>query len=483
MSFSWANSAASAVVLAAITVAGDAAVITMPNSRQGTAPKDVATIYRQHCAHCHGAALHGGRASSLVDGRWASRSDDDSIAKSIREEHNRDDVLRVDPQLSEAEIRALVIYIREREARREAGPAWSVDIKEPVVKTEQHSFQMQTVVAEVEEPWSLAFLPDGRMLITERAGRLRVVEQQRLLAEPVSGLPVVWARGQGGLLDVAVHPKYADSGWIYLTYSEPGPGSSAMTTLVRGRLVENTWVQQRALFKLPAALFRISQVHFGSRIAFDRNGHLYFSVGDRGFSEDAQDLTRPNGKIHRIADDGGVPDDNPIVGVVNGLRTIWSYGNRNPQGLAFHPVTGDLWEVEQGPRGGDELNRILPGGNYGWPLVSEGLNYDGTPILPPKSTEGLEHPVHHWTPSITVSSMAFYTGDKFSNWKNNLFVTSLTYQDVRRLVIENDRVTHEEILFKNFGRVRTIVNGPDGYLYVVLNAPDRVARLIPAPGK
>jgi glucose/arabinose dehydrogenase len=253
-----------------------------------------------------------------------------------------------------------------------------------------------------------------------------------------------------------------------------------MTTLVRGRLVENTWVQQQSLFKLPASVYRHSPIHFGSRIVFDRDGRLYFSIGDRGFPEDAQDLTRPNGKVHRLQADGTIPDDNPIVGVVEGLRTIWSFGNRNPQGLAFHPLTGDLWEVEQGPRGGDELNRILPGRNYGWPLISEGMNYRGTPIVPPTSTDGYEPPVHHWTPSIGVSSMAFYTGDTFPNWKNNLFVTSLIFQDVRRLVLQDNRVVHEEVLLRNRGRVRTIVNGPDGYLYVIFNSPDRVVRLVPA---
>jgi glucose/arabinose dehydrogenase len=213
---------------------------------------------------------------------------------------------------------------------------------------------------------------------------------------------------------------------------------------------------------------------------FDHSGHLFVSVGERGFSEDAQDLARPNGKVHRLNDDGRVPADNPFVHQSAALASIWSYGNRNPQGLAFHPITGELWETEHGPRGGDELNVIVPGRNYGWPVITNGMNYDGTPIAMRSKQEGMEQPVHHWTPAITVSSMDFYVGDRFPRWKNDLFVGALVEQQLRRLVLEKHRVVSEEIVVNGMGRVRDVVSAPDGYLYVVFNSPDRIGRIGPA---
>jgi aldose sugar dehydrogenase len=349
-----------------------------------------------------------------------------------------------------------------------------------VVRSERHAFKLETVVEGLETPWSVAFLPDGRMLVTEKPGRLRVVEKGRLQPRPIQGTPEVWARGQGGLLDVAVHPDYARNGWIYLSYSDPGENGSAMTAIVRGRLREGRFVEQQTIFRAPAGLYRTGGVHFGCRLVFDGKGYLFFSIGERGHKEDAQDLSRPNGKVHRLHDDGRVPEDNPFVGREGALPGIWSYGNRNPQGLARHPETGALWESEHGPRGGDELNLLQPGRNYGWPLITHGMNYDGTPMTDRTAQEGLEQPVLHWTPSIAVSAIDFYTGNRFPQWKNHLFVGALAWQELRRLVIEDGRVVHQEVLFKDVGRVRDVVSGPDGSLYVVFNGPDRVARLVPA---
>jgi glucose/arabinose dehydrogenase len=374
-----------------------------------------------------------------------------------------------------------VIYIREVRANHlRSANLFTRTPSGTRLQSRRHAFRVETVVEGVEHPWAIAFAADGRMFVTERAGRLRIVEKGRLLPEPVSGTPAVWVRGQGGLLDVAVGRDLEQREWIYLSYAEPGPSGTAMTALVRGRVVDGSLVDQEILFRARPDTYRLSIVHFGSRIVLDGQGLVYFSVGERGHASDAQDLARSNGKIHRLRQEGLTPDDNPLVGRRDVLDTIWSYGHRNPQGLARHPVTGELWEAEHGPRGGDELNRIVRGGNYGWPLVSFGMNHTGTAISAETERDGLESPVYQWTPSITVSSIEFYTGDKFPGWRHDLLVGSLVSQDVRRLVIDRGAVVEEEVLFAGFGRVRDLITGPDGYVYITLNAPDRVVRLVPA---
>jgi aldose sugar dehydrogenase len=467
---------------ALIPVIGLLALVSLvPAQQPDPTKRDVDRLYTELCASCHGADLGGGQASSLLDDTWQYGGDDRELAQSMAMGRVDDGMPPFGGVLTDQEVRALVIYIRERAAKDRME---RTEVAKPAVDTtvqsERHAFRLETVVEGVEEPWGLAFLPDGRMLITEKAGRLRVVENGRLQPEPVAGVPAVWARNQGGLLDVAVHPDYAKHGWIYLSYSDPGENDSAMTAVVRGRLRDGQFVDQETLFRAPAALYRRGGVHFGSRFVFDGRGHLFFSIGERGQKEDAQDLSRPNGKVHRIHEDGRVPKDNPFADRPGPYPTIWSYGNRNAQGLAQHPVTGDLWEVEHGPRGGDELNLIEPGRNYGWPVITYGMNYDGTPITDLTAKEGMEQPVLHWTPSIAVSSIAFYTGDRFPRWKHDLFVGSLAQEELRRLVIENRRVAHQEVLFRGIGRIRDVVDGPDGYLYLAFNKPDRIARLVPA---
>jgi glucose/arabinose dehydrogenase len=254
-----------------------------------------------------------------------------------------------------------------------------------------------------------------------------------------------------------------------------------MTAVVRGRVKDGRWVDEETLFRAPPELYRKARVHFGSRFVFDGKGHLYFTIGERGHQDDAQDLTRPNGKVHRIHDDGRIPEDNPFVDVENAIPSIWSYGHRNPQGLARNPVTGDLYDAEHGPRGGDELNLVLKGRNYGWPVITYGMNYDGTPITDLTAKEGMEQPVVHWTPSLAVCAIDFYVGDRFPGWRNDLFLSSLAAQELRRLEIEDRKVVHQEVLFKDIGRVRDVVSGPDGYVYVSLE-PGRIARLVPDVG-
>jgi glucose/arabinose dehydrogenase len=256
-----------------------------------------------------------------------------------------------------------------------------------------------------------------------------------------------------------------------------------MTAVIRGRLREGAFVDQQQIFKADVSLYRIGGQRFGSRLLFDTKGHLFVSIGDRAHPGDEQDLSHPNGKILRFYDDGRVPKDNPFANRPGALPSIWSYGHRNPQGLGFSPSTGELWEAEHGPRGGDELNIVLPGHNYGWPVISYGINYDGTPFTDHTAQEGMDQPITYWVPSIATSPIAFYTGNPFPQWKNNLFLGSLATQELRRLVIDGHSVIHQEILFKGIGRVRDVVNGPDGYLYIVLNQPGRIERLVPSGSK
>ncbi len=439
----------------------------------------VAQQFATLCASCHGANLEGGLAPSMLDDTWVHGGDDASLAASIRNGWPANGMPAFGGTLSDEDIRAMVIYLREARTRAAVEKAgYARPAANTVVKSEQHTFTLETVVEGVSKPWGLAFLPDGRMLVTEKDGTLRIAENGQLSA-PVTGVPAVWSRGQGGLLDVGVHPDYASNGWIYLSYSDPGPDDSAMTVVVRGKLRDGAFVDQQTLFKAPTELYRKGNVHFGSRFVF-QDGYLYFSIGERGQMHDAQDLSRPNGKVHRIRDDGRVPDDNPFVGRDNAMPTIWSYGHRNPQGLDVDPVTGALYDAEHGPRGGDELNLVQKGRNYGWPVITYGMNYDGTPMTDKTAQEGMEQPVTYWVPSIAVSSIAFYTGDRFPQWKNNLFVASLAQQELRRLELKDGKVTHQEVLFKGVGRLRDIVVGPDGALYIAFNEPDRIARVVPA---
>lgn len=467
------------------TVAALAAGLTACGAFGGAqAPerRDVAKLFAESCAACHGAKLQGGQAASLVDDVWLHGGDDASLAKSIREGRAEAGMPPFGGALSDEEIRALVIFIREHvEEAKRAGIVYAKPRGDAVVKSEEHAFRVETVAEGLDTPWSVAFLPDGRMLVTEKPGRLRVVEKGRLLPEAVAGLPPVWSQGQGGLLDVAVHPDAATNGWVYLSFSDPGEGGSAMTRVIRGRLRDGSLVDQQVLFEAPKPLYRRGGAHFGSRFVFDGKGHLFFSIGERGHKDDAQDLSRPNGKVHRIHDDGRVPADNPFAKQAGAMPTIWSYGHRNPQGLARHPVTGDLYDAEHGPRGGDELNLVLPGRNYGWPVITYGMNYDGSPITALTAKEGMEQPLTHWTPSIAVCALDFYAGDRFPRWRNHLLVSSLAAEELRRLVIEGNGVTKQEVLFKGIGRVRDVVSGPDGLVYVAFNGPDRVARLVPAP--
>jgi len=435
----------------------------------------VAGLYNQHCAVCHGRNGEGGLGGSLISGEWQHADTDEAKARVIREGLPDLGMQGFDDTLDAEQIRALVIYMRELKtlADDDKGPRVNNDIHE----TEKLSYKLERIAENPSRMWSVDFLPDGRYLITEIDGALRFVDTDGTLREPVADTPDIVRHGQGGLLDVALHPDYADNGWVYLVYAR-GEGRNAMTSLVRGRVKDNRWIDHQDLFVAEPEDRRRAGVHFGSRIVF-RDGYVFFSIGDRGAKPQAQSLDTPNGKIHRLHDDGRVPDDNPFIGETP-YESIWSYGHRNPQGLAIHPDTGELWSTEHGPRGGDELNLILKGRNYGWPEVTFGMNYGGTPITEHTSLPGMEPPVWHWTPSIATCGLAFADGDAYPAWDGDLLAGGLAAQVLERLRVRDGKMIEREVLLKNAGRVRDVATAPDGVLHLILEAQgSTLVRLVP----
>jgi glucose/arabinose dehydrogenase len=427
--------------------------------------------------------MEGGSGGSLADGIWKHGSSDAEIAAAVSGGIVDAGMPAFAGSLPPETIRSLVVYIREKEAafRQGRAPA-SPSLPAGPVKTQRATFLVEPVVSSgLETPWALAFLPDGRKLVTEKKGRLRVVDGDwKLLPEPVAGTPEVVVSNQGGLLDAAPAPDFAESGWVYLSYSAPpkGGGGSSMTKISRGRIVDNGWTGGEAVFEAGPGDYTGAGVHFGSRILFS-GGFLYFSIGDRGAQSKAQETGLPNGKVFRIFPDGKIPADNPFAGRRGALAAVWSYGHRNPQGLAADPRDNSIYATEHGPRGGDEFNRILKGANYGWPLVCFGMNYNGTPISARTEQEGIEPPLHHWTPSIGASGLAFYGGAEFPGWKGDFFAGGLR-GSLHRLRVEGGRTAEHEVVLEGCGRVRDVRCGPDGFLYLVLNSPDSIVRLVPA---
>jgi len=350
-----------------------------------------------------------------------------------------------------------------------------------IIKTQEHAVLVVKVVEGLEHPWGLAFMPDGRMLVTERPGRLRIVgRDRRLEPHPVSGLPAITAYGQGGLLDVTLHPRFEQNGLVYLSYSARGEGGIG-TEVARGRLTGSRLENVEVIFRQQPK--GSTGRHFGSRLVFDREGYLYITLGERGEQDRAQKPDDHAGSVIRLHDDGRVPRDNPFVGKPGWKPEKYTLGNRNMQGAALHPQTGLLWTHEHGPQGGDEINIIRAGVNYGWPVITYGANYGtGTKIGEGTHKPGMAQPLHYWVPSIAPSGMAFYTGDKFPAWRGDLFVGALRDQMLVRLRLDGEKVVSEERMLKNsMGRIRDVRNGPDGYIYFLTDESNGVlARLEPA---
>jgi aldose sugar dehydrogenase len=347
------------------------------------------------------------------------------------------------------------------------GPAPRSPNPKPIVG----AVRVDTVAKRLTSPWGLEFLPDGRMIVTERPGRLRLVDSEGHVSAPLAGVPTVYAQGQGGLLDVALDPAFETNHIIYLSFAEPGPDGTAGTAVARAHLSDSALDEVRVIYRQQPKVK--SDNHFGSRIAFGRDSTMWITQGERfAFREQAQDLSSDLGKIVRINRDGSIPRDNPFVSRTDARPEIWSYGHRNVEAAAVDPATGQLWTVEHGARGGDELNHPEAGKNYGWPVISYGRNYDLTPIGEGAVKQGMEQPVYYWDPVIAPSGMLFYTGDKFPEWRGSIFVGGLASQALVRLTLRNGVVaTEERYLHELHERIRDVRQGPDGDIYLITDNP------------
>lgn len=345
------------------------------------------------------------------------------------------------------------------------------------ITSEKINFYVDTLHTGMDNPWGLAWLPDGRLLVTERKGEILVFENDLFTGGKLAGFPETYEQGQGGLMDIQLHPHYDSNGWIYVTYAKPGQGGGS-TTLIRFKLDGNQITDLEELYQTQPLSTR--GVHFGSRIIFDNEGYLYFSTGERGVMENSQNLSNDQGKVHRLHDDGRIPEDNPFVNTPNAKPSIWSYGHRNIQGMVYDRERNIIYATEHGPRGGDELNIVEKGKNYGWPVITYGIDYSGAIISDLTEKEGMEQPIHYWTPSIAACGLLLYTGDKYPGWEGNLFSGALALMHVARVEVSNGKYVHEEKLLEHIGRVRQVAQSPDGYIYVATEGPGMLIKLVPA---
>jgi glucose/arabinose dehydrogenase len=491
-----------------------------PDVAYAQTPQDpFVTLYRDSCGACHGENLEGAAQGSALAGGALRHGDSiEQITRSIAAGFPDAGMPAWSKTLDAAKIQRLAIYISEKRSNlaytdfKVAAPSV---IPEGVIKSREHAFRIETVASGLDRlPYSIAPLPDGRILVTEKTRGMRIISRDGTVSELIKGTPQAFddgfevpgirlVYGMGYLMDVAPHPDYERNGWIYLHYTERCTDCNEASrkskrpvsgnVVVRGRIKNGEWVDQQSVWRTALEHYSgMPDMAAGGRLAFDGNGHVFLSVGIKGGSEygGVQDLSLPYGKIHRVDDDGTIPADNPFVGVAGAMPSIWTYGHRSPQGLEFNRRTGQLWETEMGQRGGDEVNLLLPGKNYGWPLVSKGLKYDGTPVdygtilkIEP-DLQKIQQPVVDLTPSPAVSSFIVYDGKAFPRWRRNLLVGSLKATELYRMVIDGDRVVQQETLLKGLGRIRDIAAGPDGVVYVLIEhaSGGRIVRIGPPEG-
>lgn len=425
--------------------------------------------FLKYCAGCHGSKME-----RFAGNTWEAFKAGKDLTPVIKNGLPVFGMPSFEKAFTQAEMKAISDYILDMKDKKEI----PVATKYPaIIRSKHQAFKIDTVARGLDVPWGIAFLPDGDMLVTERSGQLFRFGGGKLKAI-ISGVPEVFAQGQGGLLDIVLHPKYQQNGWIYISYSKKGPGGvGSNTAIFRAKLRNNQLVDQQEIFK--AMPNPTTAHHYGCRMVFDDQGYLYFGVGERGESSNAQTLTNDCGKIHRIFDDGRIPPDNPFVNTPGARPSIYSYGHRNPQGIDIHPVSRRIYNNEHGPRGGDEINLVGKGNNYGWPVITFGINYDGTIITKETAKAGMEQPVFQWTPSIGPSSMKFVVGDRYPGWKGDILSGSLSFKYLERVHLEVDKVTEQEKLLENAGRVRDVTISPDGYIYVAVESPGIIVKLVP----
>lgn len=440
------------------------------------------TVYKNYCAGCHGGQMQGNTASKLIKTDWQYGRGKGAMIRNIRFGIPFTEMIAWGTILKEEEIHSVADYIL-------AAQAVPPDAPRPVperLTTKNYILKVEKLITDgLNTPWGIEFVDARRALISERTGGMRWMIEGKLDPEPVRGLPETYSQNTtGGFMDIALDPDYSQNGWVYLgfshTYDNPSDkNAKGMTKVVRGKIKNHQWTEEQTLFEVPDSLKISGGNRWGCRFLFDNQGHLYFTIGDMGRAADSQLPGKPSGKVFRIRTDGSIPEDNPFVGKAGALPAIFTIGNRNVQGLTLHPVTGEIWATEHGPMGGDEINILKKGANYGWPLATYGVDYNGEIFSKNTGLAGMEPPVLQWTPSIAVCPAEFVNSNRFSKWRNNLLVGTLAFEEIRRVVIENNRVTTQEMILKGVGRVRDLKFGPDGALYVLLNNPDMVLRIIP----
>ena len=446
-------------------------------------------IYATYCAQCHGPNLEGGQFSGFLDGMWNHGTYYSLQRNNIEFGIIGTQMVAWGNVLSEVQIDTVLKFILEKEKEMGVEPPPPRDRSE----TENYNLKVEVLAEGLKQPWGIEFLDERTALFSEFSGRLRLMIDRKVIPEPITGTPSPARQRSGqkpgfGFMDVALHPQYADNGWIYLCYiheaSDIPPGKTEYpwsTRIVRGRIQNHAWIDQEVVYDPRPEDYTLIQDHFGSRMVFDDSGDLYFSIGDRGRKLDAQNLSRPEGKFHRIHDDGQPVGDNPYNSLerYGALPTVYAYGTRNAQGLAIHPETGEVWSAEHGPMGGDELNIVQAGANYGWPLATKGLDRDGTVLTPYKSLPGIVDPIHYWTPSPAVCGIEFIDSPLFPAWKSNLLVAALKHQYIYRLVLDGHKVVKEEVILRESGRVRDIKTAPDGSIYVLTDRRGMILHLTP----
>jgi aldose sugar dehydrogenase len=448
---------------------------------QGLYGQEGERIYKTYCAGCHGAQLEGNSAGTLIKTEWTYGRGRGAFIRNITFGIHGTEMIAWNTILNEEEIKAVADYIV---AAQEVPPNAIRPIPEQI-STKEYTLKVEKLVEEgISTPWGIEFVDDQHALFTERKGNIRWLVNGKLDPQPIQGLPPTQELRTGGYMDIALDPAYEDNGWVYFAFSHtPGEISDeqapAMTKVVRGRINNHQWTDEQTLFEVPDSLLVVDGNRWGGRLLFDREGFLYFTIGDMAQAMASQEVGKATGKVYCIHPDGSIPDDNPFINEQGALGAIFTIGNRNVQGLAQHPVTGDIWATEHGPMGGDELNILKKGGNYGWPVITYGVDYSGEIVSDITQKAGMEQPILQWTPSIAVCPAEFSTSPLFPKWENNLLVGALAYEELRRLVIENDEVVEQEMILKGYGRVRELKTALDGSLYVLLNNPDMILRITP----
>ena len=446
-----------------------------------------ADIYATYCVQCHGPNLEGGRASSFMDGVWNYGTNYNLHHNNIKYGITGTQMIAWGTVLSDPQIDAVLDFILEKEKEMGVEPPPPPELS----KTEHYNIKVEVLAEGLEQPWGIEFLDDRTALFSEFPGRLRLLVDGQVDYRPIANTPRPAIRPSGqpfGFMDVALHPNYSENGWIYLCYMDEMPEIVEgelkrrwSTRVVRGRIVNRRWVDEEVIYDPRPEDYTVVFDHFGARLLFDSEGMLHLSIGDRGRMLDSQSLARPEGKFHRMHDDGRPVAENPYNSMekYGVLPTVYAYGTRNAQGMALHPETQEVWASEHGPMGGDELNVVTAGANYGWPLTTKGLDRDGTVQTPYKSLPGMVEPIHYWIPSPAVGGIEFSTSPRFPKWKNNLLVGFLKHQQIVRVVLDGHKVVKEEVILKESGRVREIKTGPDGAIYVLIDRRGMILRLTP----